>query len=199
MDIANNIKAIRKARGITPTMMAKELGIEATNYPKFENRGNQLTYSNLEKISSALGVTVVELITWGDSREATQGDRLSNKELQDKIKELTVARDIAQGYANELKLKASRVYSIFHSTIRTIGDDAELGTVEVVEEGEDYSLYSTNYTDKELVTIFEIIYNDYRPLYSVLRELLQGGFIDNSLRMVELFSKHNQHKINNLH
>ncbi|WP_288423557.1 helix-turn-helix transcriptional regulator [uncultured Spirosoma sp.] len=71
MDIASNIKAVRKAKGITPTMMAKELGIEATNYPKFENRSNQLTYNNLEKISNALGITVIELLTWGEEKPQT--------------------------------------------------------------------------------------------------------------------------------
>lgn len=198
MDIASNIKAIRKVKGITPTMMAKELGIEVTNYPKFENRGNQLTYNNLERISNALGVTVVELITWEDNKESTQEEKQSNKDLQSKIRELTIARDIAQGYANELKFKAGRVYMVFYSTIKTIGEDAKLGTIQIEEEDEDYVLYSTSFTDKELVTIFDIIYNNYQPLYYMLRDLLQSGLLDISSREVELFDKHNKHKINAL-
>jgi transcriptional regulator with XRE-family HTH domain len=67
MNISDKIKAVRRAKGITPTIMAKELGIEATNYPRLENRGNQLTYANLEKISKALGISVIELLTWEDN------------------------------------------------------------------------------------------------------------------------------------
>ncbi|QHV99299.1 helix-turn-helix domain-containing protein [Spirosoma endbachense] len=66
MSISDKIKAVRKAKGITPTVMARELGIEATNYPRLENRGNRLTYENLEAISKALGITVIELLTWGE-------------------------------------------------------------------------------------------------------------------------------------
>lgn len=96
MDIASNIKAIRKAKGITPTMMAKELGIEATNYPRLENRGNQLTYSNLEKISKALGLTVVELITWeGELKKPVIDNALHHrvKELETQLSVYEENRD----------------------------------------------------------------------------------------------------------
>lgn len=198
MDIASNIKAIRRAKGITPTMMAKELGIEASNYPKFENRGNQLTYSNLEKISDALGVTVVELITWENRQELTSTGGASKQDLQDKIKELTTARDIAQGYAEELKRKNDGVYYIFHSAIKTIGEEAKLGTVHLVEDNEDYVLYSTTFTDKELILIFKIMYNTYAPLYYTFRDLLQRAIIDSSVREASLFLKFNNQKIKDI-
>lgn len=88
MNIADKIKAVRRAKGITPTIMARELGIEATNYPRLENRGNQLTYNNIEKISSALGLTVIELLTWDEGQQAATTSDENIDRLIARIKEL---------------------------------------------------------------------------------------------------------------
>jgi len=86
MNIADKIKAVRRVKGITPSMMAKELGIEVTNYPRLENRGDQLTYTNIERISKALGLTVVELITWEEETKRPVIDNATK--LHHRVKEL---------------------------------------------------------------------------------------------------------------
>src|SRR4051812_39481138 len=88
MSISDKIKAVRKAKGITPTVMARELGIEATNYPRLENRGNRLTYENLEAISKALDITVIELLTWGEQTKGTEVQPQETKKLEKDISRL---------------------------------------------------------------------------------------------------------------
>lgn len=88
MSIAEKIKAVRKAKGITPSHIASVLGIEVTNYPRLENRGNKLTYEYIEKIAGALGVLPVELLTWGEDKTADTDSNSDASHLRERVSEL---------------------------------------------------------------------------------------------------------------
>lgn len=193
MDVASNIKAVRKAKGITPTMMAKELGIEATNYPKFENRGNQLTYNNLERICSALGITVIELLSWDNDGDFPRTEKsMSMKEAHERIKELTTARDIAQGYAESLQRKVYSLQSDIYSIIRNIGDEAGLGTETIIEEDELYTMFQTKYEDSDLTKIYKIIREKYPHMYKMIKDLIAKDIISSSMNELRLFLKYDE-------
>ena len=63
-NILDNIEAIRKEKRITQEAMAAVLGIKQSSYSSYITRGSDITYSRLMQISAALGVSVVDLITW---------------------------------------------------------------------------------------------------------------------------------------
>lgn len=195
MDIASNIKAIRKARGITPTMMAKELGIEATNYPRLENRGNQLTFNNLEKISKALRVSVVELITWGGIQSNENPKETSNGDLGEKTQDSTPTVLIAQEYIETLKRKLALTYSTFIDTISNIGENAGIGTEHIEDENEVYIMFYRTFTNSELMQVYDIIYANHSALYYVFRDLFQRDIIDTTTREAKLFLKHYNRKL----
>jgi transcriptional regulator with XRE-family HTH domain len=135
MDLAERIKAIRKAKGIPPSVIAKELGIEPTNYPRLENRGNKLTYEYIEKIAAALGITVVELLTWKENNVATTAESDDVGQLKKQIEELrdrmNDKQKIAELYENEL-LKVDLVFADYLWDL--INDNAifsQVGNVEL--------------------------------------------------------------------
>lgn len=85
MDISKKIKAIREERKISQSEIARRLGIEPTNYPRMEKRGDKLTVEQLGRIAGALGVTVGELLT--DEPQTVQ-DSERVKELEKRVSEL---------------------------------------------------------------------------------------------------------------
>lgn len=62
MDISKKIKEIRESKSLKQSEMADILGIEQTNYSRFERRGKKLTIEQLEQIASALGVSIKEIL-----------------------------------------------------------------------------------------------------------------------------------------
>ena len=62
--ILKNIEAIRKLKHIKQEEIAAELGIKQSSYSSFINRESDISYSRLLKISSVLGISVIDLIAW---------------------------------------------------------------------------------------------------------------------------------------
>lgn len=62
MDIAKNIKAVREKKGIKQIDMATRMNLERSNYSRIENKGNDISISQLQEIADALEVPLFELI-----------------------------------------------------------------------------------------------------------------------------------------
>ena len=62
MSISKRIKEIREQKGYTQKYMAEMMGIEQTNYGRFEKRDKKLTFEQLESIATALGVTIKDIL-----------------------------------------------------------------------------------------------------------------------------------------
>jgi transcriptional regulator with XRE-family HTH domain len=63
-NILKNIEAIRKEKRITQEALAFKLGIKQSSYSSFITRESDITYSRLLQISEALGVSIIDIITW---------------------------------------------------------------------------------------------------------------------------------------
>jgi transcriptional regulator with XRE-family HTH domain len=63
-NILKNIEAIRKDKHIKQEQIAAMLGIKQSSYSCYINRESDITFSRLLQISSALGVSVIDLIGW---------------------------------------------------------------------------------------------------------------------------------------
>jgi len=62
MDVVENIRNIRKHKGISHEAMAVNLGISQTAYTKIERRETKLTVDRLQKIAEILEVQLGELL-----------------------------------------------------------------------------------------------------------------------------------------
>ena len=63
-DILKNLEAIRKEKRITQDALASKLGIKQSSYSSFITRESDITYSRLLQVSEALGVSIIDIITW---------------------------------------------------------------------------------------------------------------------------------------
>lgn len=64
IDIIKNIEEIRKQKGIKQAEMGRRLGVSQTGYSNYVNRTIDMPFSRMSAIADALGVTLVDLITW---------------------------------------------------------------------------------------------------------------------------------------
>ena len=110
MDISKNIKAVREGKRITQSEIARKLGIEPTNYPRLEKRGNRLTIEQLEEIAGALGVGLLELLT-GEPPAVADGGRV--QELEARVRELRRIEIIWIEYQYELTESLVTAYCSF--------------------------------------------------------------------------------------
>ena len=91
MNLSENIKSIREEKKISQSELAKRLGVEPTNYPRLEKRGNSLTYEYIELFAKALEVSVSELLHATDEPiENSDFEKLKreNTDLKFKIEDL---------------------------------------------------------------------------------------------------------------
>jgi transcriptional regulator with XRE-family HTH domain len=66
MDIGNKIKKVREAKGFSQRQIAKELGMDPSQYSKIENGKTDPTTSTLEKIAKALNIEISDLFASDD-------------------------------------------------------------------------------------------------------------------------------------
>ncbi len=89
MNYLENIKTIRKTKGLTQVDMSDRLGLTKNNYGKVENGQVELTVSRLYQIADILGVSVNTLLeeNTGDGKKLAELEE-TNSVLLEKYKEL---------------------------------------------------------------------------------------------------------------
>ena len=73
--LANNVRSLRAARGMSQQTLADTVEIEQTEISKIENQRGNPTVLTLEKLAAALGVTVPALL----EPEATKKRRVGRE------------------------------------------------------------------------------------------------------------------------
>lgn len=63
MNIGENIQHLRVAKGLLQADMAEKIGMDKSTYSRIEKKGNKIDFEEILKISKALDVTVLELIS----------------------------------------------------------------------------------------------------------------------------------------
>ncbi|GAB4017745.1 hypothetical protein GCM10028808_50050 [Spirosoma migulaei] len=85
MDVTANIKAIRVAKGVSQAELSRRLELDTSSYHRIENRGNKLSIEQVEKIATALDVSFMELLTWGEEKGYDTPINDLPKKLQERI------------------------------------------------------------------------------------------------------------------
>ena len=79
--IKNNIRELRKKRGLTQQQLADKLGISQVHLGRLETNARSMDLEQVEKISSALGVKPYEILPREWQSETTPGTFLNTKLL----------------------------------------------------------------------------------------------------------------------
>lgn len=80
LHLIQNIRNIRKQKGISQESVAYDLGIDYSTYGKIERGQIALTVDRLEKIAKILEVTVEELYKWHESPQKSSDKDLEQNE-----------------------------------------------------------------------------------------------------------------------
>lgn len=63
MAMHNNIKALRKAKGLSQVQLAARVGVAQGTVSYWDNRTTHPTAAHLQKLSEVLGVSVADIFT----------------------------------------------------------------------------------------------------------------------------------------
>ncbi len=168
MDVAETIKAIRVAKGIKQADLAKALGIEPNNYPKFEKRGNRLTVDNLSALSTALGVTVLDILTWGEEKSelsksdavlAQENEQLKKRvaELEDRVKD---KEEIIQSKVTKVVGFRNYLSSNLHTLISDWAIENDIGKLNIEVYGRRKSTWPFTVRPSEMDKLIHDTQND---------------------------------------
>jgi transcriptional regulator with XRE-family HTH domain len=117
MNISDRIKSIRKEKKLTQLELAEKIGLKhQSNYARFESRGNNLSFEELKKIASALGVSVQYLL-FGEE-QSTQ----DTSEKDRKIKDLEKDLELLKLKVENLELKNTELQMILKGFGYSLGD-----------------------------------------------------------------------------
>lgn len=118
--ISRRIKAIRAEKGISQTDLAQKIGVERSNYHRLENRGEKLAYELLDRIATALDVSVIDLLTDQEFGEAaTEPGSLARRvtELEDRLRD---KQQIIDSLEVTTRFIQKRIYDILFATAQEL-------------------------------------------------------------------------------
>lgn len=108
-NIYENIKRVRKSKGLTQKDISEKLGITQPNYTNFENGKGEITISRLEKLAEIFNISVGELLGLQETEKVANSEnnervRELEKELQDIKREMNFL-----GRENEILEKEKKI------------------------------------------------------------------------------------------
>ncbi len=165
MNIETRIKEIRESKRIKLAEVAAVLEIDVSNYAKMEKRGNKLSIEQLEKISEALGVSVIELMTGKPQNSETSNKVLvkENEELKKRIDDLENSlkdKELINQYLSEKNsICEEYLYEILDSIFMRVAiDHNNLGTMVYIKDNKETKITNQEFnklTEQEQDKIFK--------------------------------------------
>lgn len=133
MTVGERIRTLRKERNITQEQLAQKIGVKRAVISKYENDCVSINITNLEKISSVLGVTPSFLI--GYDEKMLKPEIFSNDEL------FEIKNSVWDLYKQNEKYKDSPEYKInyFFSQLNELGKDKAVERIEELTKIKDYT------------------------------------------------------------
>lgn len=135
MSVSDNIKAIRSKKGIPQAEVARRLEIEPSSYHRLENRGDKMTLEQVDSIAQALGVTRLELLTWGEDRADVTIDNIQAlsriEELEDRLKDKNKLIEKLDKIENDLDKANNAIADYLWDVINDEAIKTQVGEVEL--------------------------------------------------------------------
>jgi len=84
MSLANNIKRLRKKKGLLQKQVAAEIGLGISHYNKIENGQREASVKNLDKLAKLFGTTIDDIVNMnGDiPEEVTLEDKTAIEQVR---------------------------------------------------------------------------------------------------------------------
>jgi transcriptional regulator with XRE-family HTH domain len=82
MNVSDNIRAIRKEKGLTQTEVAKRYGTSPEFYHRLEKKDKSLTIEQLERIATALDVSISAVLGIEDDKQSSRVRELERKNAE---------------------------------------------------------------------------------------------------------------------
>jgi transcriptional regulator with XRE-family HTH domain len=158
VDISANIKAIRHVKGISQAEIARRLDVEPPSYHRLENRGKKLSIEQLEEIASALGVSLLELLTWEEDKADTTAESSDVGQLKKRVKELEKLVDLHERYAESVNNRYDTLNEYFPTYLDNMVFDL---LIEQKEKELDRPLTEEEYENAEHYPIMGYVKEDY--------------------------------------
>lgn len=174
MSISDNIKAIRTQKGIAQAEIARRLEIEPSSYHRLENRGDKLTLEQAENIAKALGVTRLELLTWGDPKDA-RVDSADNSQFQKRIAEL---EDRLKDKDKLIQYTELEFDNLKHSLMMYIWDNIDRDAM-----AKSIGKVSLYYTDPERIVQMEMA--DYLNVINGNEKIIEEGYYKERIELTD--------------
>ena len=108
MSIGENIKRIRKEKGLTQKELEKKLGISQAAIGQFENNDSNLKADTIKKIADALGVTEQEIFGFNDHVYAI------HKAIEERQKLRDVIIEDDKGFLDKVLISDTKLLNDFH-------------------------------------------------------------------------------------
>lgn len=109
-----NLKRLRKSRGITQTQIAKYLGISQNNYSYWENGKVKIDNASLQKLADYFGVSVDYIL---DRESPTKEKSPLAERPQADISENFI-KEFGDLFSDETFIKYARLYKLMNATQR---------------------------------------------------------------------------------
>ncbi|OJJ16703.1 hypothetical protein BKI52_32880 [marine bacterium AO1-C] len=103
MDISKRIKTIRESKKMRQIDVANYLGMEQTQYNRWENRNKKLSIDQLEQIADALGVTVKEIMYGEETNESELQIQKTDIKLKQRDEQISVKNQEIERLAKEIE------------------------------------------------------------------------------------------------
>ena len=149
MSVGENIKRIRKEKGLTQKQLGELCGLADSAIRRYENGGANPKIETKKKIANALGVSVEEI----DPDLENLSKDLARKEIRRQIKEINDSTELS---ADEKEQKITELQNIHFS----IGKDLHQNEEKQLKELRN-TFVSLNQNGKELMLNFgDMLYKD---------------------------------------
>lgn len=135
MDITDKIRAVRAARGVSQAEVARLLQLDPSSYYRLENRGPKLSLEQAERIAGALGLSLIELLTWGERSTDSEDNLFETKEslrieeLEDRLND---KNKLIEDLENKLFVAKSALTEFIWSQVNRHAFRAAIGGVKLI-------------------------------------------------------------------
>ena len=109
-----NLKRLRKSRGITQTQIAKYLGISQNNYSYWENGKVKIDNASLQKLADYFGVSVDYIL----DRESHTNEKSPPAERPQTDISENFIKEFGDLFSDETFIQYARLYKLMNATQR---------------------------------------------------------------------------------
>lgn len=168
MGLGENIKQLRKNKGLTQKELGELVGVKAITIRKYESNEREPNVDTLNKIATALGVTINDLA--GSKKTLTQQlieEALKDLTIDELSKQINVPIEEIEGMLNNKNFSMGSWKKLLEYCGATPEQEAEIFTNDMCIN----AIYNNDGNNKDLNKLKKMIFNETLTLDEVLENV----------------------------